>query len=184
MQRAIQNWWLMVLLGGLYLILSPIFFIKPFESFFVLAQFMVIYFFITGIFEILFAITNRGLPNWGWHLAMGLVQTLFGLYILMHSGEGMPQLFVLFLLSFWLIFYGISLVSFSLNLRRLNSRDWVLPMMFGVLSVLSGILVMFYPAGGILFVTTLIGFNSAFLGALSLYLGFRLRRYRKSYGEI
>lgn len=179
MQRAIQNWWLMVLLGVLYLALSPIFFLKPFESFLVLAQFMVIYFLITGIFEIGFALTNRTLPNWGWHLAMGLIQTLFGVYILSHSGEGMPQLFVLFLLSFWLIFYGISLISFSLTLRRLNSKDWVLPMMFGSLSLLSGVLIMFYPASGIFFVTTIIGFNSAFLGALSLYLGIRLRRYRK-----
>lgn len=178
MDRSIKNWWVWVLMGILYIVLGGFLFVKPFESFVILAQFMVIFFFVTGLFEIFYAITNRNVAGWGFNLAMGVLQVFIGGYIIKHSNEGFPEMTLIFLIMFWLIFYGISAISFSISLRKMGVAAWWLTLIIGILALLVGFSIPYSPAGGIVFMTTLLGISALMIGIYSLYFGFTIRRFR------
>ncbi|UNM97184.1 DUF308 domain-containing protein [Ignatzschineria rhizosphaerae] len=178
MDRAIKNWWVWVLVGVLYVVLSGFLFFKPFASFVLLAQFMVAFFFVTGIFEIFYALTNRNVAGWGFNLAMGILQVFIGGYIMKHSSEGMPEMMMIFLIMFWLIFYGISAISFSFSLRKMGVGAWWLTLIVGILALLVGLGIPYSPASGIVFMTTLLGISALIIGLYSLYFGFAVRRVR------
>lgn len=178
MNRTINNWWVWILMGLLYIVLSGFLFLKPFASFVVLAQFMVALFFVTGIFDIFYALTNRNVEGWGFNLAMGVLQVFVGGYIIRNSAEGLPEMMMIFIVMFWLIFYGISAISFSFSLRKMNVGSWWLTLIVGVLALLVGLGIPYAPGSGIVFVTTLLGISAFVIGLYSLYFGFTIRRVR------
>ncbi len=178
MERAIKNWWLWVIIGILYIVLSGFLFFKPFVSFVVLAQFMVAFFFVTGFFEIFYAVTNRHISGWGFNLAMGILQVFIGGYIMKHSAEGLPEMMLIFLIMFWLIFYGISAIAFSFSLKKMGVSAWWLTLVIGILALIVGMIIPYSPGSGIVFITTLLGAFSLLFGIYSLYFGFAFRRFR------
>lgn len=178
MDRAIKNWWIWVLIGVLYVVLSGFLFFRPFVSFVVLAQFMVAFFFVTGFFEIFYALTNRNVHGWGFNLAMGILQVFIGGYIIKNANEGLPEMMLIFLIMFWLIFYGISAISFSFSLKKLGVPSWWLTLIIGILGLIVGLAIPYSPVGGIIFITTLLGISALIAGLYSLYFGFAIRRFR------
>lgn len=178
MDRTIKNWWSWVLMGVLYLVLSGFLFFKPFASFVVLAQFMVAFFFVTGFFEIFYSLTNRNVQGWGFNLAMGILQVFIGGYIIQHAKDGMPEMMMIFLIMFWLIFYGISAIAFAFSLKKMGASKWWLALVLGVISLLLGLGIPNAPVTGIVFITTLLGGLSLLIGIYSLYFGFAIRRFR------
>ena len=178
MDRAIKNWWVWILMGGFYLVLSGFLFVKPFASFVILAQFMVAFFFVTGLFEIFYALTNRNVEGWGFNLAMGILQVFIGGYIMKHSNEGLPEMMLILLIMFWLIFYGISAIAFAFSLRKMGVGAWWLTLVVGALALIVGLGIPYAPASGIVFMTTLLGISALMIGLYSLYFGFAIRRFR------
>ena len=95
-----------------------------------------------------------------------------------HSNEGMPEMMMIFLIMFWLIFYGISAISFSFSLRKMGVGAWWLTLIVGVLALIVGLGIPYSPASGIVFMTTLLGISALIIGLYSLYFGFAVRRVR------
>ncbi|MHC5225423.1 HdeD family acid-resistance protein [Ignatzschineria sp. LJL83] len=178
MDRAIKNWWVWVLMGILYLVMSGFFFFKPLESFVVLSQFMVALFFVTGVFEIISSLTNRTVSGWGFNLAMGVLQVLIGGYLMKHASEGLPEMMMVFLIMFWLIFYGISAISFSFSLKKMGIGTWWLTLIVGILALIVGMGIPYTPASGVAFMTILLGAFSLMFGIYSIFFGFAVRKAR------
>lgn len=179
MDRAIKNWWIWVLIGILYVVLGGfLLFTNPFENFIALSQLMVAFFFVTGFFEIFYALTNRNVHGWGFNLAMGILQVFIGGYIIINANKGLPEMMAFFLIMFWLIFYGISAIAFSFSLRKLGVPAWWLTLLIGILGLLIGLAMPYYPAASVAFVMNLLGAVALIAGLYSLYFGFAIRRFR------
>lgn len=178
MDRTIKNWWLWVLIGAVYIIFSGYLFIKPAESFIVLSQFMVAFFFVTGFFEIFYSLTNRQVNGWGFNLIMGVLQVFIGGYLIKHSDQGLPEEFMIFLFMFWLIFYGISAISLSFALKKKGVTSWWLTLLVGIIGLVVGLGIPYSPISGIVFITTLLGVFALFFGIYSVFFGFAIRRHR------
>jgi uncharacterized membrane protein HdeD (DUF308 family) len=55
---------------------------RPGEAVATLALFLIVFFMVEGFAKIVFSLTIRALPNWGWVLASGIVGVLLSLYLL------------------------------------------------------------------------------------------------------
>jgi uncharacterized membrane protein HdeD (DUF308 family) len=63
-----------------------------------------------------FAMRRRGVGEWGWTLAGGVVSVLFGIVLLIHPGAGLLTL--LWLVGTFSVVFGIIVVVWAFRLRR------------------------------------------------------------------
>ena len=71
-EKTIKRWYLMLLVGIIFVIMGIWTFATPLDSYAALAIVFALGFLINGITEIVFAIGNRDY-NWGWSLALGIL---------------------------------------------------------------------------------------------------------------
>jgi uncharacterized membrane protein HdeD (DUF308 family) len=87
------------------------------------------------------------------------------------------------IISAWALITGIFEIMAAIRLRREIRGEWLLALS-GVLSVLFGLFVFFFPLAGALAIALTIGIYSLAFGVLFIALGFRLRaRNRTSYAS-
>ena len=70
MDYAVKNWWLSLLVGLLYIIAAIYLMFAPLASYIALSILFSVSMFVSGLFEIAFALANKkGISSWGWYLA-------------------------------------------------------------------------------------------------------------------
>ena len=101
--RAVPHFWLQLVSVVLYLVLGVLFLRNPGESLLTLSLLLILFFMIEGISKVIFSLTIRPFPNWGWVLASGVVS--IALSVLLWAS--MPVTAV------WLfgVMFGIGLIS-------------------------------------------------------------------------
>ncbi len=179
MGGLIKNWWILTIMGILFVLLGIYVIMQPLISFMVLAQVIAAYFLVTGIFEVAFALSNTKMSAWGWRLGKGVLDIIIGAYLL--QNPGLPEVFLLFLTAFWILFYGASLVSFSFDIKGLGASGWVFWLLIGLLSIFAACYLLFNPGGGVLFVASFLAVSSILLGLFNLYAGQKLRKVGRFY---
>src|SRR5437764_4511365 len=101
-----QNWWLVLLQGGLSVVLGVLALAKPGPTLGALILLWGLFALLNGVVDVFSAIGAAGSHrSWGWQLAGGLVGLLAGLAIL--RWPGLSALFVLYLVAIWAIMMGI-----------------------------------------------------------------------------
>ncbi|MBP6344601.1 HdeD family acid-resistance protein [Neisseriaceae bacterium CLB008] len=179
MGSLIKNWWILTIMGILFVLLGIYVMMQPLISFIILAQIIAAYFLVTGIFEVAFALSNTKIAGWGWRLAKGALDIIIGAYLL--KNPGLPEAFLLFLTAFWILFYGASLVSFSFDIKNLGISGWAFWLIIGIITILAACYLLFNPGGGVLFVASFLAISSIILGLFNLYAGQRLRKIGRFY---
>ncbi|NLN31194.1 MAG: hypothetical protein GX158_08205, partial [Bacteroidales bacterium] len=72
LKRKVKHWWISLLVGILALILAVWALVTPVETLTAMIYVFIIMFFISGISDIGFALTNRdAMRGWGWSLVNG-----------------------------------------------------------------------------------------------------------------
>src|SRR5690625_3521100 len=85
-RKAIKHWYLPLLVGLFFIVVSIIVFTSPMTSFVALALLFSISFLLSGIAEMIFALTNKDqLRNWGWALGFGIITTLVGVLLILDT---------------------------------------------------------------------------------------------------
>ena len=178
LSSSVKNWWISVLIGILFIAGSIILIFNPIESYGVLAIVFAVFMFIGGILEIFFSVTNRKiLPAWGWYLTLGILDLILGFFLLIYPA--MSAAIIPYLLAFWLMFRGFSIVGSSVELQQFGNRSWGWYLALGVLSVLCAIGIIFFPTAGALSVIYILAFSFLFLGVAYILLGFDQRNLHK-----
>ena len=129
---TIKNWWLflvigiLMFIGGIWVVRTPV------ASYVTLAWLFGVLVLADGIFYIVFSLSNiRRLTGWGWYLAAGILELLIGIYLLMNP---VILLTILpFVVGFWLLFRGITLISSSLELKGHSIPGWGWVLTLGIL---------------------------------------------------
>ena len=105
----------------------------PLSSYVALSIVFSISMLISGILEILFAVSNRkGVPSWGWYIVGGIIDVILGIYLIAYPMVSMEV--IPFIIAFWLMFRGFSSTGYSIDLKRYGTRDWGWYMAFGILA--------------------------------------------------
>jgi uncharacterized membrane protein HdeD (DUF308 family) len=177
-KKAIKNWWISLLVGAISIILGIICMFTPLATFATLSLIFVISFFCSGVLEVVFAITNReGISNWGWTLAMGIIDVIFGI-ILLNNMQLVP-LMLCYLIAFRIMLQSMWGVGMSLDLQTLKVSGWGWLLALSVLGIFTAIILLFQPVVAGLFAVYIISFGFVSYGVLRVYLSLKLKTLNK-----
>ena len=175
---AVQNWWVSLLLGLLYILIAICLMFTPLASYIALSMLFSIAMFVSGTLEILFAVSNRKhISSWGWYLAGGIIDLILGIYLMASPGLSMTVL--PFILAFWLMFRGFSSTGYAMDLKRFGTGNWGWYMAFGILAILCSLLILWQPAVGALYAVYMISFTFLIIGLFRIMLSFELKNLHK-----
>lgn len=177
-KKAVSHWYIPLLIGVLFLIAGIYTLASPASSFLALAIFFSWTFLISGLFEIIFAVSNRNtLENWGWHLAFGIVDFIIGILLIMNPALSMSVLAMY--IGFVVMFRSIAAISTSIELRSYGVVDWGWMLFTGVLGIILSFILISNPALGGMTVVFWTGLLLITTGLMGIIFGFKLRRLHK-----
>lgn len=168
-----------MLTGLLFIVTGVITFANPQGSYLALAIFFSVAFLVGGIFEIIFAISNRKeIDGWGWTLVLGILTAIVGGMLVARPDVSMATL--PFYVGFVLMFRSFSAIATAMDLKNYGILDWGNMMVLGVLGTLFSFFLIFNPVFGGLTIVFWTGIGFLVLGIYSIYMSFRLRKLKRT----
>jgi len=175
---TVKNWWISLLLGILYVALAIFLLYNPLATYITLSILFAVFMFVSGLFEIMFAVNNRNnLSSWGWYLAGGIIDLLIGLLLIAVPGLSMEVL--PFILAFWLMFRGFSGVGTAMDMRRYGTKNWGWILFIAILAIIFSIAIIWIPAAGALSFVFITAYAFIAFGIFRIVLAFELRSLYK-----
>ncbi|MEN8186676.1 MAG: HdeD family acid-resistance protein [Bacteroidota bacterium] len=176
-KRSIKNWWVLLLLGIVFIGMGILVFSKPMESYVTLAVFFSISMVFSGIFQSWFAFSNKEeAEGWGWQLALGIMELILGLILMfnMHITIAILPFYV----GFWLLFRSFALIGFSFELKSYQVMDWGYYLVFGLILTLFSWFIILNPLFGGMTIVTWTGIALIIAGIAHIMLSFKIKKLR------
>jgi uncharacterized membrane protein HdeD (DUF308 family) len=173
MATLARNWWALVLRGVVAVLFGLAAFFWPGITLLALVFLFGAYALVNGIFAILAGVTGADRNSRWWVL---ILEGILGIAIAVVTvlWPGITALTLLYLIAAWAVITGTLEIVAAIRLRREIDNEWLLGLS-GVVSVLFGLYIAAFPAGGALAVVWLIGAYAILWGILLIALGLRLR---------
>ena len=182
-KNSIKHWYIPLLVGLLFVIISIVVFRSPLGSLITLAMLFSISFILGGVSEIIFSIVNRkGMHNWGWSLVFGIITLIVGLLLL--SNPALSILSLSFYIGFIMMFRSVSAISFAIDLKKFGSKNWIGLLILGILGAIFSILLIWNPVFAGMSVVVLVALSFLFAGLFSIFFSFQLRKLHKMSKEV
>ncbi|QFZ53554.1 HdeD family acid-resistance protein [Oceanihabitans sp. IOP_32] len=174
-QKTAKNWWLSLILGVLFIFLGIWVLRTPLTSYISLSILFSISIFLSGLFGIIFSISNRTqIDGWGWHLAGGIFDLIVGVLLILHPALTMSIL--PFYLGFWVLFRGVFGIGLSFQLKSFGTPNWGWLLALGILTVLFSFLLLLNPVLAGLSIVFMTAFSFVALGVFRIFLAFDLKK--------
>lgn len=178
-KEAIKHWYIPLLVGLFFIIVSIVAFTSPAGSLLTLSILFAFSFLFGGLSEVIFSIVNRHqLENWGWSLAFGIITFIVGTSLLMHPGLSITVL--AFYVGFIIMFRSVASISYALDLKRYGSKNWGLLLVMGILGTIFSFILIWNPLFAGAYIVILVALSFLFAGLFSVFLAFQLRKIHKS----
>lgn len=175
LKKEVKNWRVSLITGVLFVFLSFFVLLFPKIGYVAIAIMFSIAILISGVMEVVFAISNKKLLiAWVWFLVFGVIDVLLGLLLVFIPG--VKEVVIPFVLAFWLMSRGVSSIIYSFDLQRYGSKKWGWYFAFGLVGAFSGFGIAFFPLLGALSVIWIGSFIFFFLGLTRIMLAFDLKR--------
>lgn len=168
-----KYWWLMLIIGILSIICGIWVFRNPVESYFALAIYFSIMFILYGIGEIVNAFASQRYRNWGWSLAMGIIDLVIG-FLLLSNLDWAADLLP-YVVGFILMFTGINFIGQSSTMQALRVSNWGWVLVGGILTLIFSFLIIFHPLFGIFNIIVWTGLAFIFGGISAIFYSFALK---------
>jgi uncharacterized membrane protein HdeD (DUF308 family) len=176
--KKLNNWWLLTIAGIILIALGAFALISPLNAYLMLTQYSGITILLNGFFLVGVAYTHMGsLREKEWLITESVLDFAFGAVLLFN-----PILSLLafpFLFGSWIIGKGLLKMVAALTLRK-TIGGWFLVLAVGLLSIASGILIMYNPLNKATGITIFIGSFAVLLGVVYLFDSFRYRKTESS----
>lgn len=181
-RKPLRYWYLPLIVGFLFLILSVLNFLKPEFSISMLALLFALSFILVGAIEIVMSLTiRRSMDNWGWFLALGILTTLIGFHFLVNMENSFRAMVLM--VGILILFRSVAAIVFSFDIKNYGIRDWFVPLMFGGLGIAFAFLLVVnenFAENTLVFLT---GCTLAIIGFMNIFMAFELKRIsRKTKG--
>lgn len=177
-RNTIKYWYLHLIVGILFILVALWVFNTPVATYLTLSILFTVTFLVSGISEIIFALSNRKeLDNWGWTLVSGIFSLLIG--VLLVANPALSVTTLAFYAGFLVLFRSIWAISISVELKNYGVSQWVMLLIIGILGVLFSFILLWNPlfAGMTLVIWTGLAFLLA--GIFAVILAFKLRNMKK-----
>lgn len=176
-QSAPSKLWFLPLLSGILFIIAGIWIFRtPESSYVALSILFAAAFFVSGIFEIFRALGNTNQKSWIWGLVFGLVDLIFGVWLL--SSPVLSAQVLSLYVGFIVLFRSISSIGFAMDLKDLNGSSWGITLLFGIIGTFLGMLILFNPILGGITVIVYTSLAFIFVGFFQIALAFSLKKLK------
>ncbi|NAS29484.1 HdeD family acid-resistance protein [Flavobacteriaceae bacterium R38] len=176
-KNSVKYWFLPLLFGLVFIGIGVYTFFTPIESYLTLSLLFSASFLVSGVFEIVFSISNRHeIDSWGWSLVFGIITAITGLLLLIN-----PEISIVtlpFYLGFLLLFRSMGAISFSLDLKRYRVLDWGNLMVIGLLGTIFSILLLWNPLFSGITIVIWTGLALISTGVFSIWFSLKLRKLK------
>lgn len=137
---------IMITAGVLSILLGIISIFNPVSTLSVLATYIGIVFFITGVMYIIGYARDYYEGKPGWILMQGLIDILFGVLLMFNST--FFAFSVAYLIAIWAFVIGVLRITSALELKKANFMNWGALFTLGAVSVIFSVLVFMNPVIG------------------------------------
>ncbi|MCJ7787898.1 MAG: HdeD family acid-resistance protein [Methyloceanibacter sp.] len=79
--RDLPHYWLSLISAVLAIVIGLLLLRQPDSGLLVMTVLLIVYFMVEGLSKVIFALTIRPFPNWGWVLASGIVGIVLAVYL-------------------------------------------------------------------------------------------------------
>ena len=182
-EKSIKHWYAPLISGIIFVGAGILAFIFGKATFLTLAILFSLAFLMSGISEVFFSVSNRKeMKHWGWSLAWGIINFIFGFLLLINPFASMFALVLFVGLAF--LFRSIGGVILSINLKKTHYSKWWLLLTLSILGVLFSIVLMAHPliAGAMAVILT--GIMLIVGGIFSISLSVLLKKSNKFIKQI
>jgi uncharacterized membrane protein HdeD (DUF308 family) len=177
-RSAVKNWWMHLLIGILFIIMGVWVMSTPIASYLTLAIFFSVLMFLSGLFELVFAISNaRNIDGWGWYLVAAIIDFIVGVILI--SYPGITITILPFFVAFWVMFKGFSAIGVAIEMRHYRAGSWGWMLFFGNIAIIFAIMIIDNPAIGGLSIVYLTAFAFFSIGVFRIALALKLRSLHK-----
>lgn len=178
-KEAIKYWYIPLLVGLIFVIISIVVFTSPASSLLALSIFFALSFLFGGLSEIVFALVNRHqMENWGWSLAFGIITFVVGFSLVIHPSLSLSVL--AFYIGFVILFRSVAAISFALDIKRYGSKNWGALLTLGIIGTIFSFILIWNPVFAGMSIVILVALNFLFAGLFSIFLSLQLRKLHKS----
>ncbi len=173
--RLACNWWAIALRGVFAILFGIAALVMPVVTLAALVWLFAAYMVADGLLAIIAAVgAARRHERWGWLVCEGIADLIAGAIAFFWP---LITIFVfVFLMGFWAIVTGALLTAAAFRLHVAHGR-WLM-LLGGIVSLVWGVLLIFWPLAGALVLIWWIAAYALFFGIALLALAFRLRRWR------
>ncbi|MCZ4077180.1 HdeD family acid-resistance protein [Rhodococcus sp. H36-A4] len=177
-------WWAVLIRGIVAIVFGIVALAWPDVTVWALVVVFGAYAIVDGVSAIVRAARSRKVESgWVWWMLGGFVSLAAGIVALVWPN--ITAIAVVFVIGIWAILGGILEIAGSLRLRRLDgATHWVGLMIAGVLELLFGLILVFFPGSGILGIVWLVGVFALLFGIAFVVSAFQLRSMAKKAGMI
>ncbi len=183
-KKEVKNWWISLLIGILALIVGIWCIVTPDTSLIALTYVFVFTLLISGIIEIIFAVSNRDiLYDWGWSLAGGILDVIFGALLLLLPLP-IKTIILIYCVGFWIMFRSIWMIGASIELRRMYVKDWGWFLAMAILGLIFSFIFIISPVFSGIFIVAFASVALLLYGVFRIYMAFKLRSIHKLIKEM
>ncbi|MGQ9680953.1 MAG: HdeD family acid-resistance protein [Anaerolineae bacterium] len=168
-QALRRNWWLLLIVGIVSVLAGVFVLVYPWTLSSV-AVFVGVLLIVRGV---LLALTPPLARARGWNVALGIVNLLFGIAVLIWPAATLVVLATLF--GVWLVASGLFDIVASISVRR-AAGSWWLVLLRGLIAVPLGVIALVSPALAIEVLVAVIGIWAVLVGIVEIVASFRARR--------
>lgn len=170
-----KYWWLSLLVGILAIIMGIWSLITPDTTLVALTVFFIAVFFISGIIDIIYAVSNRKTTtNWGWPLAGGIIDIILGI-LLVSMPMPLVTTLLVYLIGFWIMFRSILTLGFSCELQQNGVKNWGWLLALSILGILFSVFYLLSPVFNGIFVVLLVSIAFMTYGIFRICYAFELK---------
>ena len=183
LKQAVRYWWVSLLVGILAIGLGIWCISAPWATIIALSFVFAISFIASGLMEIIYAVSNRdAITGWGWTLASGIIDLMFGIIILALPPE-IITLILSYFIGFWIMFRSIWGIGSAADLQRMNIKGWGWLMALAIFGVIMSLVFILSPTFTAGFIVALVSISFASYGIFRIYLAFKLKAFGKEMKE-
>lgn len=176
--KSTINYWYFILIVGILLIGVGLWaIISPHQSIAAVAIIFALTFLIAGLFETVFAISNKeGMMNWGWELAFGIINLLIGILLL--ANPEISVLVLAFYVGFAILFQSIGAIIIAFDLKNYRILQWGNLLALGITGLVLAILLLLNPNFTNVAIIVFLGLSLIVNGVISIYFSLKLKQLK------
>jgi membrane protein HdeD len=175
--KSSNFWWLLTVAGGLLIVLGFFSLTSPLRAYIFLVRYSGLALLLNGI--LLFVVSwksSSSLREKDWLLAESVLDILFAACLLFNPF--LTFLTYALLIGPWMIGRGILKTLAAVTLKQ--TRGWIFILFTGLLSIIFGFLIIFYPLKKANGITVFIGFFALVMGLLYIFDAIRFRNFART----